>query len=350
MSKKNRFVISIIVLGFVCPAEIMAQKDSVYRIGQTGSKLLRGRIVKTSPFEVTVETSDKTQDVPVREIKKISFSGEPRALGRAREHFENQRYNDCLENIQKIEEQPNSNFVQQEISFLEAFATGKKALRGDSGFSTTSAEQLVENFVAANRNSYRLVVAVDLYAQLLMANGKIPAARAEFAKLTKSQWPTYVARGHFFEGEAAIHENNLDEAEKSYRALSNMKSNDAEMNQFRLIAECQLAKLAALKGNADRAVSAIEQIIQNENSDNSKLFAYAYNALGTCYLMQKELKKACRAFLHTELLYSSESDAHAEALYNLAKIWPQLKETDRANRAREVLTSRYGNTIWASKL
>ena len=153
-----------------------------------------------------------------------------------------------------------------------------------------------------------------------------------------------------FEGETLIHQDKLSDALKSYRALTNLSGNDDQTRQFKLLAECQTAKLSALQGDVETAIASVEEIIENENAENTQLFAYAYNALGTCYLKSNQLKKACRAFLHTELLFSSESDAHAEALYNLAKIWPKLKESGRANRARETLTSRYRNTIWASKL
>ncbi len=334
------------------PCEFAAgQKDSVYRAGlDGGNKLVRGRVVKSSVFEVTVETSNGEEKVPAREIKKISYAGEPRSLGRARDQFENGRFNDCLESLRKITDPPNSKFMQQEIKFLECFATGNKALRGDPGVSTANAEQLLSNFVKSNSDSFRLVMAIDLYARLLMANGKTVDAQREFNKLTKSQWPKYVARGHFFEGETLVHENKLNQAQRSFQQLAKLNAADEESQQYRLLGDCQLAKITALNGNPERAISAVEQIIQNESAENVRLFAYAYNALGTCYLQTKELKKACRAFLHTELLFSSESDAHAEALFQLAQIWPQLNETSRANRARELLNTRYRNTIWAAKL
>lgn len=332
-------------------SHLYAQKDSVYRKGKNGgNSLLRGKVLSTSAFKVTVDEKGSTKEVPVSEINKISYSGEPRSLSRARDHLENERFDDCLETLKKIEDPPGSKFIKQEMQYLEACASGRKAMRGDPVLTTKVAEQIVGNFVQSNSDSYRLVPAVDLYAQLLMANGKTQQAQKEFNKLTKSQWSSYERRGHFFEGETLIHQDNLAGAAKSYQTLASLDDSSAEARQYKLLADCQLAKISALEGSVEPAIATLEKIIQVENSDNTQLFACAYNALGTSYLKAGNIKKACRSFLHTELLFSTEADAHAEALYNLTKIWPQLKETDRANRARALLVSRYRNTIWAAKL
>ena len=350
--KRNVVAIALTAIFVLSPAsQLRAQKDSVYRKGKNGgNSLVRGKVLSTSAFKVTVDDDGTNKEVAVSEINKISYAGEPRALGRARGHLENERFDDCLESIKKIEDPPSSKFMQQEIQYLEAFASGKKALRGDPVLTTKVAEQIVGNFVKSNSDSYRLVPTVELYAQLLMANGKMQQAQKEFNKLTKSQWPTYERRGHFFEGETLIHQDNLAGASKSYQTLASLSDNSIEARQYKLLADCQLAKISAMQGKVEPAIATLEKIIQVENADNTQLFACAYNALGTCYLKTGDIKKACRSFLHTELLFSTESDAHAEALYNLTKIWPQLKKTDRANQARELLVSRYRNTIWASKL
>ncbi len=67
-------------------------------------------------------------------------------------------------------------------------------------------------------------------------------------------------------------------------------------------------------------------------------------------MQEGNLKEAATAFLHTELLFAQEIEPQAEALYQLALIWPKLNQTDRASRAREGLKSRYRNSYWANKL
>lgn len=341
-----------LLLMILLEAVTWAQKDSIFLQANSGDRnsLVRGQIVGTTAFNVTIKTDSGQQEIPVSKIRKLAFSGEPRALDRARDHLANERYDECLTTIRKLDDTPESRFIQQQIKFLEAMAAGNIALRGDPAMPAETAEQLVGSFIKANSDSYGLVVAVDLYGQLLMSRGKLAAAQKEFNKLTKSKWPEYENRGYFFEGETLIHQDQLDTARQSFTALMNQSGVDEATEDFKLLAQCQLARISALQGDVAPAIAAIEKIIQEQNVENTRLFAYAYNALGTCYLQSNELKKARDAFLHTQLLFSTEPDAHAESLYRLSKIWSELKETDRANETRELLTSRYRNTIWGAKL
>ena len=318
--------------------------------GGSRKSLARGEVVETTAFKVVVAEGGSRKEVPASKVEKVVFSGEPRTLVRAKDYFDEQRWDDCLKSIAKLEKVPDSKFIKQKIAFIKAYAGASKALRGDTGYSIAAAQNELGNFVKQNRTSYSLVKAIDLYGQLLMADGKTAEAQKEFNKLTKSKWEKYIARGHFFEGETMIHREKFDEAKQSYLSLKKIPVTGEDTKQFHLLADCQLAKINAIQGNPQQGIETLLKIIQEENPDNTKLFAVAYNALGTCYLNNRQTKKACRAFLHTELLFASESGSHAEALYNLTRIWPELKETDRANRAREMLTSRYRNTIWASKL
>ena len=342
-------LICLVVFGV---SESSAQKDSVYtKSGVAGrNSLVRGNVVESTAFKVVVDDDGNRKDVPASKINKIVFAGEPRSLARAKDQFDAGRWDDCLETLAKLDKVPDSKLVKQKIAFTKAYATAAKAIRGDEGTSIAAAQQALRQFIKSNSTSYKLVVAIDLYGQLLLADGKTMEAQKEFAKLTKSKWDKYVSRGHFFEGETLVHQEKYGQATKSYQAIKSMAAADQETKQFQLLADCQLVKINAAQGKADEGIKQLLEIIQTENPDDTRLFAIAYNALGTCYLNNSETKKACRAFLHTELLFSNETDAHAEALYNLTRIWPQLKETDRANRAREMLTTRYRNTIWASKL
>ena len=100
---------------------------------------------------------------------------------------------------------------------------------------------------------------------------------------------------------------------------------------------------------AHPAQAKIESLIKNENPDNKLLFAHLYNALGACHESTQNWQEAAIAYLHTELLFSLDPDAHAEALKKLSEIWPKLDETDRANRAAATLKTRYRNSYWANQ-
>lgn len=54
-------------------------------------------------------------------------------------------------------------------------------------------------------------------------------------------------------------------------------------------------------------------------------------------------------YLRCVLLYGREKDAHAEALYRAALAHDQLQESTYAEKMRQTLFSRYGNSTWAQK-
>ena len=60
-------------------------------------------------------------------------------------------------------------------------------------------------------------------------------------------------------------------------------------------------------------------------------------------------KEALMAFLHVDVLYYSDADAHAEALANLAELWNTLQQTERAVRARRTLDERYPTSPFARR-
>jgi hypothetical protein len=77
--------------------------------------------------------------------------------------------------------------------------------------------------------------------------------------------------------------------------------------------------------------------------------ARAYNALGTAYAKASKKKEAILAFLHTDLLYFQDPDAHAEALYNLANLFQETNKSDRSLEARNTLKQRYAGSVWETK-
>ena len=108
------------------------------------------------------------------------------------------------------------------------------------------------------------------------------------------------------------------------------------------------AVLVAMKKN-DEAVVLINSILNKADPEDAGNMARAYNILGNALRQQGKTKEAVLAFLHVDLLYPSLPDAHAEALYNLAKLWDDLHKTERAARARQVLEQQYKNSPWAQK-
>ncbi len=344
---------SFLSVGFfaVCSSTpTLGQDDAVYRIREGGgTSRLGGKISKVTPIAVTVETSTGAKEVSASEIDKLTFGGEPLEVSRARDRMEAGRFDDALATLEEITEPLKPQLLQQEVEFLKAYSTAQVSLMSGA-ISARDAGKLMSAFISNNQNSYHLYPAIEMFAKLSFAVGAVDFAEKEFAKMTQSKWPEMILRGHFYRGEALNLLGKHDEAKQQFEAILASPNTDDMTQQYKLLAKSQIAKTMALTGQQAAAIPLLNEIIKVENPDNSELFAYTYNALGTCHLKAGNLNEAALAFLHTELLFAGEAEPHAEALYQLALLWPQLEQTDRASRAREGLKSRYRNSYWASKL
>lgn len=321
-----------------CPA----QKDTVFL--NSGSPV-RGVIKSSAPEEIVID--NKT--IPARDVKKVTFAAAPRELKRAKEDLVNGQFANAWANLQKIAKPPKQPLVLQEYEYVKAYTMGKLALTGGQ-ISTRDAGSAIGSFVAKYPKSFRTYPVLDLYGKLLVNINRVDLAAVEFQKLADSSWPEYQLKGLFDLGQSQLLMEKFADAGENFAKLESHEMNNAIAQQYKLLAKCQKAKSAALQGNADDAIATVEQIIKTQSEDNTQLFALCYNTLGICRLQKNETRAAAIAFLHTDLLFSTEPDAHAEALYQLAKIWPDLEETDRANRARQTLSANYANSFWKSKL
>ena len=101
-------------------------------------------------------------------------------------------------------------------------------------------------------------------------------------------------------------------------------------------------------GKLDEAVTLLQDLINKNDPQDTTLFARIYNALGRCYMKQNKPKDAVLALLHTDALFYSDADAHAESLYYLSKLWSEINKSDRAVAARNMLRERYAGSVWAT--
>ena len=226
--------------------------------------------------------------------------------------------------------------------------TAQISLRGGNVTAQNAGKMMVE-YIRKYPESYRLFTATELLGRLFESVGRVDLAEKEFAKMSKAEWPEYKTKGLFHLGNAQIKLKEFEKAKQSFSEISQIDANDDETIKYKQLALCLVAKADALAGNTAEAQSTIEAMIKNENPDNKLLFAYLYNALGVCYESAQNWREAAIAYLHTELLFSVDPDAHAEALKKLSEIWPKLDETDRANRAMTTLKNRYRNSYWANQ-
>lgn len=338
---------AILLAVSLLPTSVNAQ-DSLMRIRSDGRVTrLSGKIQAITPLEVTFNGRSGPEAIPVWDIEKLSTGGEPAEVERARDRIESGRYNDALEELASAT--ANDEITKAEIAFYKALASSKIAL-GGGNVTAKSAASDMNRFLKSHPQSHHLIPATEIMGKLAIAAGELDFAAQQFSLLTKSNWPEFALRGSFQVGQVQLLQEKYTAAISSFDKLIASEGTDDVTQRYKLLARCEKAKAGAMNGDPAASVAELKAIIQAEDPDDKELFAHAYNALGTCYLKLNDLAEAQEKFLFTHLLFDSEVDPHAEAVYQLAKIWTQENQTDRATEAREILKTRYRNSWWSSRL
>jgi outer membrane protein assembly factor BamD (BamD/ComL family) len=59
--------------------------------------------------------------------------------------------------------------------------------------------------------------------------------------------------------------------------------------------------------------------------------------------------EAILSYLKTDLLYGSQSEQHAEALYRLTQLWSKVGDNQRAADSKQKLEKLYPTSPWVKK-
>jgi tetratricopeptide (TPR) repeat protein len=204
-------------------------------------------------------------------------------------------------------------------------------------------------FMARRNKSYHIPQAIELLGDLLSAAGQYPNARNEYAKLAKAKTPYFEQRSALLVGKTwqaeGDHAKALPEFEKVLASTEQGPAFDA----MKLDATLGRAISQAATGKVDQAAAAIGEIIGKAKPEDGKLLARAYNALGDCYLRSGDKRAALFSYLHVDLLYNQEPDAHAKALHELIPLWKTVGRDTRSQQAAQELQQKYPTSRWAKQ-
>jgi tetratricopeptide (TPR) repeat protein len=343
-----RLALVVVVLSAPGLTPPPARAQSTDTIQLVSGRPLRGEIVSSNPQGVDIKTADGTVTVPVHDVRRITFADEPRELQRAREDFIVQRYNSTVDLLTKIEQPPKRTLIEEDMAYLAATAAARLAISGEQGTIDEAAAKMAA-YLQAYPATHHLYSATETFGELALARGRFDAAEVQFQKLIDAPLEPIQLIGLVYGGLAKLRLENYADAIKLLEQAEAMNVTDESSLQWRLIAKCYRAQALGLSGQVEQGLQLAQEIIANESANNGPVFARAYNALGACHLQQDDTTAAILDYLHTDLLYFTEADPHAEALYHIHRLSNQQNQTDRANEARDTLTSRYGHLHWATK-
>jgi tetratricopeptide (TPR) repeat protein len=306
-----------------------------------------GEVTDMSPEGVRISKRPSgSATIPVNEIRGISFDGEPTELNQARVKADNGAYADAAALLTKIDPAAlKRDFIRQEVEFYQAYCAAKLALGGRGAIN--DAGRLLNTFVRSHPKNYHYFAAVEAMGDLLAEDGKLDLAARQYGELARAPWPEYKVKAAVSIGQAMQRQGKHDEAIKQFDMALGMTGPAAGAQNEKLSATLGKAISLAETGKLDAAVGMVEQVILESDPEQKELHARAYNALGNCYQRAGKPKDALLAFLHVDVLYSSEPEAHAEALANLVPLWQAVGQDARAREARQTLQQKYSGSRWA---
>jgi tetratricopeptide (TPR) repeat protein len=346
----NRFSMAVVVGGLfsllVSLEPLQAQSDLIFLSKGAPS---RGTITETGMGrdKVILDMSGVSRPFQVNEIVRITFRDEPAELNAARTSVIQRNYNQALNELKKLDGQKIDRvFVRQDIEYYRALSQCRLAMSEGGDKSAATAAML--NFVKSAPQSYHFYEAAEVLGDLAMSAGKWADAAKYYGPIANADWPDYQMRANNALGRALSGEKKYEEALEKFAAVMSSDLTTPEANRQKNLASVGKAVCLTETGKADEAVTLLQDLINKNDPQDSQLFARAYNALGRCYIKQSKPKDAVLALLHTDVLFYSDADAHAEALYFLSKLWSDINKSDRAIAARSTLRERYAGSVWAT--
>ena len=321
--------------------------DSVYTT--KGGAPAKGTITDAMTKDsVTLDRAGVPRFFQINEIARITYGDEPQELANARNSVVAKNYGSAMEELKKI---PAGTLVRphmlQDAQYYLALCQVKLAM--SEGQDRTKAETDMSTFARTYPNSYHFYEAAELLGDLAMSGGKYADAVRFYRPLAGAPFEDMQMRANNSSARALVAQKNFAEALTKYEAVLASGLATAEATNQKMLATVGKAQCLGETGKPDEGVKMLEDVIAKNDPQDAKLFARTYNALGSCHLKAGRDKDALLAYLHTDVLFYSDGEAHAEALYHLIKLWTNMNKADRATQARSTLKDRYAGSVWNSK-
>jgi len=309
-------LLAVIVAAAACDA---FGQDDADRVRLLDRREIKGEIVIASPNEIEIKKGDseEMEKVPVDRIREVTLAGEPDTLRNARGMLLRGDAPSALKELAKVQEadlQGASDRVLAEMQFVKAAAMAKQATLTGNGLA--EGEKALRDFVSKNPKTHHFYRAAETLGDLLAKSQKFPDAATVYSALEKGP-PAMKVRAASAKAGLNLAQGKFAEALKDFENAAKVQTDpkDAASEQQKL--EASLGKDTVL-GDAFRAVG-------------------------------KE-QDALIAFLTVDLVYNTQPESHAEALFNLAQLWEKAQNPERARQAKQTLETMYPDSPWLKKL
>ncbi|MCA9032099.1 MAG: hypothetical protein KDA66_14885, partial [Planctomycetaceae bacterium] len=213
--------------------------------------------------------------------------------------------------------------------------------------------QKLKDFVAKYGDHYRYYDAQQLLADLALGANDTSTADAAYVVLEQSPWADYQLAGKNGQGFSRLSKNDVAGARNIFNAVAQTQSANPQENARRLEGMVGQAECLERESKYTEAVDILNKVVEEARAEDSRILALAYLKQGDCLAADgQHVKAAILAYLHVDVIPSlaAHADLHAEALYNLSKLWLAVNQPQRSADASTSLQTNYSTSEWAQKL
>lgn len=320
-------------------------------VTRKSDKAAQGDITDISQTSVSVKSGiGEMIEVPANDIVSVRWGAEPAAMNLARSAEDGGNLERALEQLKVSSGEAGTNeAVKTEIEFLIARVTARQGLEEDAS-KLEDASAKLSAFVKGHSDNFRYFDALQLLGAVQLALQDYVGAETSFGQLARAPWSDYKMAAQNSTAKLAFQKGDLAAALAAYeQVLSQSGTSPGEVSR-RNEALLGKASVQLKQGNADIALQAVAEAIAKTDPEDSAVQAGAWNLKGDCLKTQGKVKEAILAYLHVPVLFEKEKVALAEALYNLAVLWPRADQPERGLAARQELEENYPDSPWTKKL
>lgn len=351
MSNVNvpRSIFARVIFGLVLTS-LMARADAADQIVRiSDNATLRGEFTSmTSESVVITLTSGKTETISVADIGLVRFDQEPLQLSQARSN-ERTALDTAIEKYKAVQGEYNGadKRLVTELKFLIARAEVKLAMADPT--QAESALTTIRTFRGSEKANFRYLEATLLEAMLTASSGNPDAAKVLLQEVRSAPVPGFQLQAGVQLGRLLL---NAGDAAGALAAFDEVvqQSTDVSMKSAHFDGLLGRALCFQKQNNTAEALAVIEEVLTKVSESDTRVLAEAYLHKGECLRQQNQAKAALMAYLHVDVLYSSEPAEHAQSLFFLSELWGPAGHQDRADEAASRLREKYPNSPWAKQL
>jgi tetratricopeptide (TPR) repeat protein len=312
------------------------------KLKQAKSGRVLGQVKSESAGEVVVSVGTSTVSVPTDQILSIRYDGQPATLQLAETRENAGQLAEAAELFKKAAgEAADKPLVAQMALYREASAlTGLALAEPDR---VKDALDRLLRFVQAYPSGRHIIAALEDLVRLQLKSGDYKGAEAATAELAK--FPQGSFRASVLHAKMLAQQGHDDAAIAELdRIITSLPDRSTVLRDATLVKVQDLVGLKKYK----EAETLVRKVIQDTPAEDAVAQSALYNTLGDCLRAANRPKDALLAYLHTDLLYSKDRQEHSRALFQIEKLFRQLKQESRADEFAQRLRQEYPRSQWAS--